>query len=60
MLRRHLERFYRGSGARELAPGAGLGLAIVRRIVSAYGASIRITSERGRGTTVKVTLPAAV
>jgi two-component system nitrogen regulation sensor histidine kinase NtrY len=38
--------------------GAGLGLPICKAIVEDYGGSIRIESEKGRGTTVEVTLPA--
>ncbi len=38
--------------------GAGLGLPIARRIVEAHGGRIEIESTRGRGTTVRVRLPA--
>jgi PAS domain S-box-containing protein len=38
--------------------GTGLGLSICHGIVSALGGSIRISSELGQGTTVRVTLPA--
>jgi signal transduction histidine kinase len=37
--------------------GTGLGLAIVHRIVSDYGGEVHVTSERGVGTRVEVTLP---
>ncbi len=37
--------------------GTGLGLAIVHRIVSDYGGDVHVTSARGVGTTVDVTLP---
>ncbi len=37
--------------------GSGLGLSIVHRIVSDYGGEIQVTSERGKGTTVTVSLP---
>ena len=37
--------------------GTGLGLAIVHRIVSDYGGEVHVTSERGAGTRVEVTLP---
>ena len=37
--------------------GTGLGLAIVHRIVSDYGGEIQVTSQRGVGTSVEVTLP---
>jgi signal transduction histidine kinase len=39
--------------------GTGLGLAIVHRIVSDYGGEVHVTSERGAGTRVEVTLPFA-
>jgi signal transduction histidine kinase len=37
--------------------GTGLGLAITRRIVEEHGGTVRVASERGRGTTFTVTLP---
>jgi signal transduction histidine kinase len=40
------------------AQGSGLGLASVRRIVTAHGGSIHVTSEVGRGSTFQVDLPA--
>jgi signal transduction histidine kinase len=39
--------------------GAGLGLSIVFQIVDDHGGSIRIDSEKGRGTRVIVALPLA-
>lgn len=39
--------------------GTGLGLAICRRIAQEHGGTLDLTSEVGRGTTVRVTLPAA-
>jgi two-component system nitrogen regulation sensor histidine kinase NtrY len=38
--------------------GSGLGLAISRRMVDGWGGSIRVESERGRGTRVTITLRA--
>jgi signal transduction histidine kinase len=52
------DRFYRGEKSRSRATGgAGLGLAIARGIVEAHGGQIWIESERGRGTTVRFSLP---
>src|SRR5215218_6393149 len=50
------ERFYRGSRDGD---GFGLGLAIVREAARALGGSVDLESRRGRGTTVRVRLPAA-
>jgi two-component system phosphate regulon sensor histidine kinase PhoR len=49
------ERFFRvdTSRSRELG-GTGLGLAIVKHLVSAHGWEMRIESEEGKGTVVKV------
>jgi two-component system phosphate regulon sensor histidine kinase PhoR len=59
-LPRLTERFYRVDKARsrELG-GTGLGLAIVKHIVQAHGGWMRIDSQLGKGTTVRVAFPAA-
>jgi len=44
----------------ELAPGEGMGLAIVKRIVERHGGKVWAESEQGVGTTFHVTLPASI
>jgi signal transduction histidine kinase len=41
------------------ATGTGLGLPIAKRNVELSGGAISVTSERGRGTAVEITLPVA-
>jgi two-component system sensor histidine kinase BaeS len=54
-LRAHVfDRFVKGPGS----PGAGLGLAISKDVVTAHGGSIELSSEAGKGTEVRVSLPA--
>lgn len=38
--------------------GTGLGLAVTNKIIEDHGGSINVTSERGHGTTFRITLPA--
>lgn len=40
-----------------LAPGVGLGLSLVKQIISTLKGTIAVDSEVGRGTVIKVTLP---
>jgi signal transduction histidine kinase len=54
---RIFEPFYRTPGNR--APGSGLGLATVHRIVQAAGGSIEVWSQPGEGTRFTLNLPAA-
>lgn len=62
-LERVWERFYRAEAARtrpgDAGGGAGLGLAIVRRIVEAHGGSVAVRSSPGNGAAFTLSLPDA-
>ena len=50
--------FYRAKSGQATAGGAGLGLAICRRIVETHNGSISAESELGKGSTLVIRLPA--
>jgi signal transduction histidine kinase len=54
---RIFERFYRAPGSG--AAGSGLGLALVKEVVTWHGGCITVDSEIGRGSCFTATLPAA-
>jgi signal transduction histidine kinase len=49
--------FFRGRAARSEEGGAGLGLAITRRIIEAHNGSITVESTPGQGSTFSISLP---
>ncbi|MFG6503161.1 sensor histidine kinase [Microbacterium sp. P05] len=56
---RIFDAYFRTQAARESStPGTGLGMGIVRDIITQHGGSLDIESEQGTGTTVTVHLPA--
>jgi signal transduction histidine kinase len=57
-LPRLFDAFYRGQAASSGVGGAGIGLAITRRIVEAHGGTITAASDPGRGSTFVIALPA--
>jgi two-component system sensor histidine kinase MprB len=50
------DRFYRALPARS-APGSGLGLAVVREIVTGHGGTVAAEPARGGGTTMRLAVP---
>jgi signal transduction histidine kinase len=59
--RKHIfDRFYRADGEiSKRVKGAGLGLSLVRYIVTAHGGTVECQSRVGEGSTFKIRLPAA-
>lgn len=55
------EAFFQGEsgGHREYAQGAGLGLSLVREMLHALGGSVELSSDLGKGSTFRVSVPRA-
>jgi signal transduction histidine kinase len=54
------DRFYKASSVKGIAsPGSGLGLSIVKAIVTSHGGRVSATSAGGIGTIVRIELPQA-
>ena len=52
------DRFYRGVDANYASSGLGLGMSIVKQIITDHGGEVFVFSNPGEGTTVSFTLPA--
>lgn len=57
-LQKVFEPFYRASNAITY-PGTGIGLQLVNQIIKKHNGTVKISSQLGKGTTVKIMLPAA-
>lgn len=57
--RRIFDRYFRAAETRDQVPGTGIGLAVVRDIVTAHGGHIRAESGPGKGMIVSLCLPVA-
>jgi two-component system phosphate regulon sensor histidine kinase PhoR len=51
------EKFYRVKAHRDQVPGTGLGLSVVKQIITGHGGEITFTSDPDTGTTFTVTIP---
>ena len=54
---RVFERFYRGSDAKKLAPGTGVGLSIVKKAAEAQQGHVWVISAEEQGTTFFLSMP---
>jgi two-component system, OmpR family, sensor histidine kinase KdpD len=59
---RVFERFYRGTEARQVTPGSGLGLYVARKIVQAHGGNLELEADAASdldGTSFRLVMPIA-
>jgi PAS domain S-box-containing protein len=56
----HMPRLFDAFFTTKREVGVGLGLWVTRRIIDSHGGRIRLRSSQGRGTVIKVSLPAIV
>jgi two-component system sensor histidine kinase KdpD len=54
---RVFERFYRGDNAKQLAPGTGVGLSIVKKAAEAHRGHVWVVSAQEEGTTFFLSMP---
>ncbi len=59
-LERVFERFYRGRGAQQAAPGTGMGLAITRGLLNAIGGRVWAENAPGAGARFSIQIPGAI
>lgn len=53
------EKFWRADASSTAIEGTGLGMVIVKHIIESHGGKIWLTSQKGKGTTFKFSLPLA-
>lgn len=51
------DRYYRGGSTTDKSNGTGLGMAIAHQLILAHGGNVFVESEKGKGTTITITLP---
>ena len=56
-LPRLFEPFHRSKAVKDVIPGVGLGLSVVKAFVEMHGGHIEVESEPGKGATFTITLP---
>jgi len=56
---RVFDRFYRSSELKDLVPGTGIGLSVVRKAAEAHHGHVWVISDESEGTTFFLSLPFA-